>query len=86
MLCSTNLTMPPPSLLNAHEVQTRILNIRYVLKQLNITQVQRARFLSLLTAAETELLGIYEGNDLCEITSLYSRTDRGTLSLHGHPK
>jgi hypothetical protein len=56
-MLSTSLTTVSPILLNAHDLQTRILNIRYVLKQPNITEVQRGRFLHLLGAAETELAG-----------------------------
>jgi hypothetical protein len=63
-MLSTSLTTLPPTLLNAHDVQTRILNIRYLLKQPIITEVQRGRFLQLLGDAETELLEIYEGRPL----------------------
>jgi len=51
-------------MLMLQELQTRILNIRYVLKHPNLSEVQRARFLHLLGSAEAELLGIYESGHL----------------------
>ena len=51
-------------MLMLQELQTRILNIRYVLKHPSLSEVQRARFLHLLGSAETELLGIYESGHL----------------------
>ena len=51
-------------MLMLQEIQTRILNIRYVLKHPNLSEVQRARFLHLLGSAEAELLGIYDSGHL----------------------
>jgi hypothetical protein len=74
-MLSTSLTTPAPDSLNAHDLQTRILNIRYVLKR-TITEAQRERFLQLLGAAETELLEFYEGHHVGEFASIYSRADQ----------
>ena len=51
-------------MLMLQELQTRILNIRYVLKHPSLSEVQRARFLHLLLSSETELLGMYESGHL----------------------
>ena len=51
-------------MLMLQELQTRILNIRYVLKHPNLSEVQRVRFLQLLGSAETELLEIYKSGHL----------------------
>ena len=51
-------------MLMLQELQTRILNMRYVLKHPNLSEVQRVRFLQLLGSAETELLGIYKSGHL----------------------
>ena len=86
-MLSTSLTTPAPDLLNAHDLQTRILNIRYVLKQRTITEGQRERFLQLLGAAETELLEFYEGHHVGEFASIYSMADqRDQIASRVNPK
>jgi hypothetical protein len=51
-------------MLMLQELKTQILNIRYVLKHPDLSEVQRARFLNLLGFAEAELLGIHESGHL----------------------
>ncbi len=60
-------------MLMLQELQTRILNIRYVLKHPNLSEVQRARFLHLLGSAETDLLE-FMSRVICEILFMEGRT------------
>ena len=45
-------------MLISHELETRILNINYLLKQLDVTEAQRGQLL-LLGDVESELMKVY---------------------------
>ena len=64
-------------MLISHELETRILNINYLLKQLDVTGAQRGQLLRLLENAESELLKVYESGSLWE-TSLQTVTAAAT--------
>jgi hypothetical protein len=61
-------------MLISHELETRILNINYLLKQLDVTEAQRGQLLRLLGNAESELLEVYASGSLWE-TSLQPKGD-----------
>ena len=53
-------------MLISHELETRILNINYLLKQLDVTGAQRGQLLRLLENAESELLEVFGSGSLWE--------------------
>ena len=53
-------------MLISHELETRILNINYLLKQLDVTGAQRGQLLRLLENAESELLEVLGSGSLWE--------------------
>ncbi len=61
-------------MLISHELETRILNINYLLKQLDVTGAQRGQLLRLLENAESELFEVYESGSLWG-TSLQPKGD-----------
>jgi hypothetical protein len=54
-------------MLISHELETRILNINYLLKQLDVTAAQRGQLLRLLENAESELLEVFGSDDSAPI-------------------
>ena len=62
-------------MLISHELEARILNLHILLKQLDVTELQRGQLRRLLGSAETELLAIYQDQQLAEIVSIYSRAN-----------
>ncbi len=51
-------------MLISHELETRILNINYLLKQLDVTGAQRGQLLRLLENADSELMKVYQSGSL----------------------
>ena len=51
-------------MLISHELETRILNINYLLKQIDVTETQREQLLLLLEDTESELVKVYESGSL----------------------
>ena len=51
-------------MLISHELETRILNINYLLKQPDITEAQKGQLLRLLGNTESELFEVYESGSL----------------------
>ena len=62
-------------MLISRELGTRILNLRYLLAQLDCTEAQRRQFQRLLKSAEAELMEIYEGCRLGGMVSIYSKAN-----------
>jgi hypothetical protein len=48
------------------ELETRILNINYLLKRPDVTEAQKGQLFQLLGNAESELLEVYESGSLWE--------------------
>jgi hypothetical protein len=70
-------------MLISHELEARILNLHILLKQLDVTELQRGQLRRLLGSAETELLAIYQDQQLAEIVSLYSRANHEVAGACG---
>jgi|GEM_PF-3725549 hypothetical protein len=69
-------------MLISHELETRILNINYLLKQLDVTAAQRGQLLRLLENAESELLEVFGSDDSAPIAGGVADEQRSiTLSL-----
>jgi hypothetical protein len=51
-------------MLISHELETRILNINYLLKQPDVTEAQKGQLLHLLGNAESEMFEVYESGSL----------------------
>jgi hypothetical protein len=47
-------------MLISHELETRILNINYLLKQPDVTEAQKGQLFQLLGNVESELFEVYE--------------------------
>jgi len=68
-----------------YELETRILNINYLVEQPDVTEAQKRPLLRLLAITENELLELYEAGQPRAIGSIYSRTTEGTISFHDGP-